>query len=116
MTHPGTVLLINPDWRGIGKQKQPQFKRIWQPLDLAIAAALLEKKGVSVQILDNNIKCLSPQEIGELSDGFDKIFVTIRVRTAILTRRAVTCQPRLHTLSKIKVQSRGQFPPKLAST
>ena len=71
-----SVLLINPDWRGIGRQKQPQYKRIWQPLDLAIAAALLEKKGVSVQILDNNIKRLSPQEIGRLSDSFDKVFVT----------------------------------------
>jgi len=76
MTHPGAVLLINPDWRGIGKQKQPQFKRIWQPLDLAIAAALLEKKGFSVKILDNNIKRLSPQEIGRFSDSFDKVFVT----------------------------------------
>ena len=76
MTNPGAVLLINPDWRGIGKQKQPQFKRIWQPLDLAIAAALLEKKGFSVQILDNNIERLSPQDIGKLSDSFDKVFVT----------------------------------------
>ena len=48
MTNPGAVLLINPDWRGIGRQKQPQFKRIWQPLDLAIAAALLEKKGRTI--------------------------------------------------------------------
>lgn len=76
MTHSGKILLINPDWRGIGRQKQPQFKRIWQPLDLAIAAALLEEKGFSVQILDNNIKRLSSQAIGKLSAGFDKVFVT----------------------------------------
>ncbi|MFH1630532.1 MAG: radical SAM protein [Pseudomonadota bacterium] len=76
MTRAGAILLINPDWRGIRKQKQPQFKRIWQPLDLATAAAILERNGFSVQILDNNIKRLSPQEIGRLSADFDKIFVT----------------------------------------
>jgi len=71
-----SVLLINPDWRGIGRQKQPQYKRIWQPLDLAIAAALLEKNSFSVQILDNNIRRLSPEAIGKLSTSFDKVFVT----------------------------------------
>ena len=71
-----SVLLINPDWRGIGRQKQPQYKRIWQPLDLAIAAALLEQDGFSVQILDNNIRRLSSEAIGKLSTGFDKVFVT----------------------------------------
>jgi len=55
MIRPGTILLVSPEWKGIGKQKQPQLKRIWQPLDLAIAAALLETEGFRVKILDNNI-------------------------------------------------------------
>ena len=76
MTRPGTILLVSPEWKGIGKQKQPQLKRIWQPLDLAIAAALLETEGFRVKILDNNIECLSLQKVGELSAGFEKIFVT----------------------------------------
>lgn len=76
MTRQRKILLINPDWRGIRRQKQPQFKRIWQPLDLAIAAALLEKDGFSVKILDNNIDRLSPQAVGRLSGDFDKVFVT----------------------------------------
>ncbi len=70
------ILMINPDWTGIGRQKQPQFKRIWQPLGLAIAAALLEKEGFFVKIIDNNISRLSPLEIGKFSAGFDKVFVT----------------------------------------
>lgn len=76
MIHAGKILLINPNWTGIRKQKQLQFKRFWQPLDLAIAAALLEKEGFSAQILDNNITRLSPVEIAKLSRGFEKIFVT----------------------------------------
>ena len=76
MTSPETILLINPDWTGIKRQKQPQFKRIWQPLDLATAAAMLEQNGFTVQILDNNIECLSPQAIGQRAAGCDKVFVT----------------------------------------
>ena len=76
MNPKGDILLINPDWIGVRKQKQPQFKRLWQPLDLAISAALIEKEGVSVYILDNAIDRLSPIEIGRLSRGFEKIFVT----------------------------------------
>ncbi|MFC1886366.1 B12-binding domain-containing radical SAM protein [Thermodesulfobacteriota bacterium] len=76
MTSKQAVLLINPNWIGIGKQKQPQFKRMWQPLDLAIAAALLEKEGFFVRILDNNVARLSPKNIGRISARFDKVFVT----------------------------------------
>jgi len=76
MKPSGAILLINPHWTGIRRQKQPQFKRLWQPLDLAIAAALLEKEGFSVHILDNNIERLSPREIGRFSARFDNIFVT----------------------------------------
>ncbi len=76
MMRPGTILLINPHWQGIRRQLQPQFKRLWQPLDLALAAALLEEKGFRVQILDNNVDRLSPAAIGHLSEKFEKTFVT----------------------------------------
>ena len=55
MMTPRTILLINPHWQGIRRQLQPQFKRLWQPLDLALAAALLEENGFTVQIVDNNV-------------------------------------------------------------
>lgn len=76
MRHSEKILLINPNWTGIRKQKQLQFKRLWQPLDLAITAALLEQEGFPVEILDNNMACLSPLEIASLAKGFAKIFVT----------------------------------------
>ena len=76
MMRPGTILLVNPHWQGIKRQLQPQFKRVWQPLDLALAAALLEKNGFTVQILDNNVNRLSPEAIGRLAEGFEKIFIT----------------------------------------
>ena len=76
MMRPGTVLLINPHWQGIRRQMQPQFKRLWQPLDLALAAALLEEKGFKVQILDNNVDRLNPAAIGRLAEEFDKTFIT----------------------------------------
>jgi len=76
MTPPETILLINPDWTGIGRQQQPQFKRIWQPLDLATAAALLERDGFPVQILDNNIEHLPPHAVGQLAARCRKVFVT----------------------------------------
>ncbi len=73
---PSAILLINPHWQGIRRQMQPQFKRLWQPLGLTLAAALLEKNGFSVQILDNNVDRLPPAAIGRLSKGFEKIFIT----------------------------------------
>ncbi|MCP4579553.1 MAG: B12-binding domain-containing radical SAM protein [Deltaproteobacteria bacterium] len=76
MMRPGTILLVNPHWQGIKRQLQPQFKRVWQPLDLALAAALLEENGFTVQILDNNVDRLSPEAIGRLAEGFEKIFIT----------------------------------------
>ena len=76
MTRPETILLINPDWTGIRRQRQPQFKRIWQPLDLATAAAMLEQNGLSVRIIDNNIEHLSPQDLGREGTRCNKVFVT----------------------------------------
>ncbi len=76
MITPRTILLINPHWQGIRRQLQPQFRRIWQPLDLALAAALLMENGFTVQILDNNVDRLSPAAMGRLASGFEKTFVT----------------------------------------
>jgi anaerobic magnesium-protoporphyrin IX monomethyl ester cyclase len=76
MTRSETILLINPDWTGIRRQKQPQLKRIWQPLDLATAAAMLEREGFPVQILDNNIHHLAPQAVGQRAARCRKVFVT----------------------------------------
>ncbi|HIJ40304.1 MAG TPA: radical SAM protein [Deltaproteobacteria bacterium] len=76
MKSAGKILLVNPDWQGIRRQKQAQFKRIWQPLDLANAAALLEEKHFTVRILDNNVERVPPESLGILAEGYDKVFVT----------------------------------------
>ncbi len=76
MNTPEEILLINPQWQGIRRQLQPQFKRLWQPLDLAVAAALLEERGFSVRILDNNVEKLSPGAVGAMAEGANKVFAT----------------------------------------
>ncbi len=76
MMQPRSILLINPHWQGIKRQMQPQFKRLWQPLDLALAAALLEEKGFHVRILDNNVDRISPVAIGRMAEAFEKVFIT----------------------------------------
>lgn len=70
------ILLINPNWSGIRKQQQFQFKRLWPPLDLAIIAGELLAQGHSVKILDNNVERLPPRHIGNMASCFDKVFVT----------------------------------------
>jgi len=70
------ILLINPNWTGIQKQKQGQFKRAWPPLDLAQAAALLEQEGFAVRVLDNNVERASPEALGALARQHDRVFVT----------------------------------------
>ena len=77
MRHSNTnILLINPRWTGIRRQRQPQFKRVWPPLELANAGALLEARGHRVTIVDNNVAGLCARRIGELSRTCDRVFVT----------------------------------------
>ena len=70
------ILLVNPNWTGIKRQKQRQFKRLWPPLSLALAGAMMEKAGLEVRILDNQVKALTPDQIGRLSSRYDAVFVT----------------------------------------
>ena len=70
------VLLVLPDERSEKKGVQPLFNRIWQPLDLANIAGLLEAKGVFVRIIDNRVERLSPEKLGALGQNFDANCVT----------------------------------------
>ena len=70
------VLLINPHWSTLRRQRQGQFRRAWPPLDLALAAQMLEDAGIEAVILDNNVEHRTPAEIGRLSAAFDWVFVT----------------------------------------
>lgn len=71
------VLLVNP----VYEYKNKKFRiwrhtRVWQPLDLAIAGALLEKQGFSPKILDLNASPLSVEEIRTEAKKYKHIFVT----------------------------------------
>jgi hypothetical protein len=70
------ALLINPHWSTLRRQRQGQFRRAWPPLDLALAAQLLENAGIEAVILDNNIEHRSPADIGRLAETFDIVFAT----------------------------------------
>ena len=70
------VLLVNPHWSTLKKQRQGQFRRAWPPLDLALAAQMLEDNGIDATILDNNVERRSPADVGRLAAGFDLVFVT----------------------------------------
>ncbi|MBI9073910.1 MAG: radical SAM protein [Desulfatibacillum sp.] len=70
------ILLINPDWTGIKNQKQRQFKRLWPPLSLALAGAMMERDGLEVRILDNQVEGLSPREVGRIAGRYNAVFIT----------------------------------------
>ena len=70
------VALINPCWDYPVTKKGGIYNRVWPPLSLANCAAMLEKEGFAVEIIDANAKRLSPEEIAKQVEGFDKIFVT----------------------------------------
>ena len=78
------VVLINPDWGEYVSTKGSRYNRCWPPLSLLNCAALLEKEGVDVKLLDfrTEIPCNggtqngSNEEFAKQLEPFDKIFVT----------------------------------------
>lgn len=69
------VLLINPAYE-YKRRSVKRYTRIWPPLDLAIAGALLEERGFSVSILDINAIPVSIEELIKCVKNYDKIFIT----------------------------------------
>jgi radical SAM superfamily enzyme YgiQ (UPF0313 family) len=70
------VLLINPHWSTLRRQRQGMFRRAWPPLDLALAAQMLEDDGLEVRVVDNNVERHTPKALGLLAQGYDAVFVT----------------------------------------
>lgn len=50
------ILLINPGWGRRISRKGRRFNRAWPPLSLMISAALLEKAGLRVRIIDGRVE------------------------------------------------------------
>lgn len=70
------VLLINPAWDCSVSRKGRRINRAWPPLDLLNCAALLEREGIRVDVLDARARWVAPQEIARISEAYDKVFVT----------------------------------------
>jgi len=67
------ILLINPKVVWINS---PAYDRKWPPLSLANSAAILEKNGFDVEILDANAENKSSEYIINKSPYFEKVFIT----------------------------------------
>lgn len=70
------VLFINPGWDSLVSAKGSRFNRPWPPLDLLNCAALLEKDGFEVELLDARASPLHRKQIAQRATRFDKCFIT----------------------------------------
>ncbi|HWR58826.1 MAG TPA: radical SAM protein [Thermodesulfovibrionales bacterium] len=70
------VLLINPAWDGVVSRKGSRFNRRWPPLCLLNCASLLEREGISCEIIDLRAEKSDPSEISEKASVADRVFVT----------------------------------------
>lgn len=70
------VLLINPSWEGVFSARGNRFNRPWPPLDLLNCAALLEKEGIEVRLIDARANPIHIEQVARIAEGVDKCFVT----------------------------------------
>ena len=70
------ILLVKPYWPYPYGKGEHTYNRIWPPLSLANCAAILEKQGDNVDILDAHALRIKPKDIKSHVKGFDKIFIT----------------------------------------
>jgi len=115
------IVLINPayDYPVTKRKEAFRWNRTWPPLDLANSAALLEKHGFEVSIIDANADRLAPRDVTQKIKNFDKIFITsgsldrwqcphLDIRTFLETVKAIK-----ETGSEIYVMGpHGTFRPK----
>jgi len=69
------VTLINPLWTRGRKLRGPVYNRVWPPLSLATAAAMIRDVGVEVSVVDANAERIAAEDLPSLIDG-DLAFVT----------------------------------------
>ena len=70
------ALLVNPFQVDLVHKKGRIYTRRWTPLDLANTAAVLERDGIDVSIVDANAEHLPPGQVAARARGHDKAFVT----------------------------------------
>ena len=70
------IILIKPYWPYPYNRGDDTYNRIWPPLCLANCAALLEREGHKVTILDAHALRIKPDRLAGYIKGYDKIFIT----------------------------------------
>nr|MBA4405126.1 hypothetical protein [Nanoarchaeum sp.] len=70
------ILLINTYYPYPYSKNEYTYNRIWPPLSLANCAALLEKEGYRVEILDAHALRIRPTAIGKHIKNYDKVFIS----------------------------------------
>lgn len=70
------ILLVKPYWPYPYGKGEHTYNRIWPPLCLANYAAILERQGHDVSILDAHALRLKPHKIKPFVRGFGKIFIS----------------------------------------
>lgn len=70
------ILLIKPYWPYPYSKGEYTYNRIWPPLSLANCAALLEKEGHNVKILDAHAFRIVPNKVADFIKDYEKIFIT----------------------------------------
>lgn len=69
------ALLIRSSYGEIVSRKGRRHNRRWAPLSLMICGALLEKEGLSVTVIDQDVDGRQADEIAQLAQGYDHVFV-----------------------------------------
>ncbi len=70
------IVLINPLWAKDRKLRGPVYNRIWPPLSLATAAAMMRERGLEVRIIDANALGIEGNDLSRLAAGADIAFIT----------------------------------------
>ncbi|MHB2027174.1 MAG: B12-binding domain-containing radical SAM protein [Elusimicrobiota bacterium] len=70
------ILLLNPGWDRYVSRKGRRINRAWPPLDLLNCAALLEREGFAVELLDGRADSAAWSRAAAAAQTSDKVFVT----------------------------------------
>jgi len=70
------ILLVKPYLPYPYSNREYIHNRIWPPICLANCAALLEREGHRVKILDACLERIKPDKIDQHLKGYDKVFIT----------------------------------------
>ncbi|MBN1426231.1 radical SAM protein [Candidatus Fermentibacteria bacterium] len=71
-----SVVLVNPLWTRGRRLRGPVYNRVWPPLSLATAAAMIRDAGIAVSVVDANAERIEAEGLAERVRGAELAFVT----------------------------------------